>query len=260
MLIGPHCNPSTSPRMDALQAKWTVFQSNYCTTQSLATPKSLPREDIDYPIWFWHASYMASTNPNWAIRTGVGAYLREMLDDAIAMNIKGCVIHAGAMVDRPINHILDGTERFLAEFGLNRDLIAIELPAWRTTLGRDPTPFVERFPWCLDLAHTFAAGCPWDLLHRVVESYPPRVCHINFPGSPFGSGKDVHGWRCNPALHMVSKTMMLRPAHVITDIVTQYDSLIRLLIAKQIPMIVEGSSFPIADKVSEVNFIRSLFE
>jgi endonuclease IV len=50
--------------------------------------------------------------------------------------------------------------------------------------------------WCLDTAHSNAAGVHYEVLKDVLQdpNKRPDILHCNYPGSPFKSGRDRHGW------------------------------------------------------------------
>jgi sugar phosphate isomerase/epimerase len=108
---------------------------------------------------------------------------------------------------------------------------------------------VEGFPyvgWCLDLAHTHAAGVSDSNLQEVMVRCKPLVCHSNFPGSLLGSGRDVHGWRYQWSSHDVK----VSESHCLF-----WDALVRLLFQSKVPLIMEGGSFD-GEMEKELSFMR----
>jgi endonuclease IV len=288
MQIGPHISREAvpdpmNPRLWwslANKANHTAFQTHVFNPGSLSLPENVVKrackhDHSDIPKggeWYFHASYFACAAPNERTAEGTATYLRNALEIAKSFGVKGIVIHTGATAGvRPVAYGVRLFE-FLEKFKLFETLqssgveLAIELGANKSELNREPgflAVMVEAIPalgWCLDTAHCYAAGVSWERVIEVCNKLPPLVCHCNFPGSSFGSGHDVHGWRSAPQTLKVGKQVTMRSHKETQEAMEGYDNLLRLLIGKGVPLIIEGSGFLTSGFQTELDLLKELFD
>lgn len=248
MIIGAHCGKT--PRSEV---QWDCFQTHYGNPKSLNTPLAIyngDREREETPIWFWHAAFVAAARPNWGIRKRCGEYLQEMLSWMGYYKIRAVVLHTGRVVGQTPKEILWGINSFFDEFKLDQEKIAIELGASNCSFNRNPEYLIENYNWCLDLAHTNAAGCNWEQLWSVIEKRQPLVVHCNYPGSAYGSGLDIHGSYCHPKLRK-DKSRYYND----NNVKEYFEETIRRLTC---PLIIEGSGFEGFDLNEEMNKVKGI--
>jgi sugar phosphate isomerase/epimerase len=120
---------------------------------------------------------------------------------------------------------------------------------------------IEPFPelgWCLDTAHSNAAGVSFDQLRQVLKRKPPELCHANYPGSPFGCGRDRHGWR---SWNIVLEGEATEPNSGMTPAMTEeWDNLIRQLHKLNVPLILEGGSFDDGNMKRELDLLQLILK
>jgi hypothetical protein len=241
------------------------------SSKSLSPPWDLAQEwgqQPRDPEWFWHAAYVASANPSRSNAAQNSDYLAFLLEHADKYGIAAIVLHTGATADREIEEVLDTMFEFLNDYSIldllstTKTKIAVELGANVSEFNCAPGVFAEAcrdqpdLGWCLDLAHCNAAGVPWEELREVIKQYPPLVSHVNFPGSAFGSGKDIHGWRSAPKVTKYGPRTKLEE----TVTVSQYDETLHLLALKSVPLIWEGSGLEGSNAQDEFQFISGLLK
>ena len=115
--------------------------------------------------------------------------------------------------------------------------------------------------WCLDTHHAHAAGVPVDEIIDTVNEYKPDVVHLNFPGAPFGSGRDRHGWRSIFDLDLSNRPSneVIQEKHQLTvSQILNWDKLARHLNSLNLPLILEGSSETNSDLTREFQTVRYL--
>lgn len=273
-MIGPRCEWMVKHRRYMEVQGWPVSQTHYGNPQSFSIPAerhALYNEPGESRI-IWHAAFISSVNPAVSSREGCGTYLRQVIQHAAKFRISDIVVHTGAVSGVPIDKVLTGMHGFLSDEGIYSALadaapvrIAVELGASTCGLNLNPSVFAERFKehpsvgYCIDLAHVFAAGCPWRELWAAFSVKEPFVVHANFPGSPFGSSRDIHGWRSKPELEKQGrKGLSIRRQDVLDSLIENFDITIKMLHLRGIPLIVEGSGFPGSTVAVEMELLRSL--
>lgn len=273
-MIGPHVSRTSDHNIQREIARingWGSIQTMFGNNQSFDIPPSMLStytETNFNPLWFYHAPYTASVNPNERSREGCANLIRAMLKYGRKFHIEAIVIHTGGVVGKLVDNVLDGMEDFFENWGVRDALsrgntkIAVEIGASTCGFNLEPYRFAERYHnqigYCLDLAHSPAAGCGWGVLRDTIEKYPPIVAHVNFPGSLFGSSQDIHSWRTKPELVMIKKKICIRDNTAVKNVTKEYDETLHLLHSLNVPMIVEGSSFPGCTIEEEINTIKKI--
>lgn len=274
MLLGPHCEKMAKHRRFMEVNKWPVSQTHYGNPQSFSIPSEMHAhyDEEQENRWIWHAAFISSANPAAASREGCGVYLRNVIVHAMKFRISDIVVHTGPVSGVPIEKVLDGMDRFMTEERIYHTLsdsgvrLAIELGASTCGLNLNPSMFAERFQghpdvgYCIDLAHVYAAGCPWKELWTAIDIQPPFVVHANFPGSPFGSSRDIHGWRTIPHMEKQGKMFSTRADRTVAELIERFDITIKMLHSREIPLIVEGSGFPGSTINVEMDYLRGILD
>lgn len=256
-MIGPHCEKMSKHRRYMESMGYELSQTHFGNPQSFDIPAEMHAHygELGEQRWIWHAAFISSANPAEKSRDGCAVYLREVIKFAEKFRISDIVVHTGAVSGIPVDKVLEGMHRFLSGCGIYEGLdgcgvkLAIELGASTCGLNLNPSVFAERFKehpdvgWCLDLAHAYAAGCTWKELWNAIRIQPPLVCHCNFPGSPFGSSRDIHGWRSVPHLEKQGKMYSTRMGRTVDHLTEHFDITIKMLHEAGVPLIVEGSGF-----------------
>jgi hypothetical protein len=271
-MIGPHCEKMTKQRRYMESMGYPVCQTHFGNPQSFDIPREMHAHygETGTERWVWHAAFIASANPGERSRDGCAVYLREVIKFAEKFRISDIVVHTGTVSGIPVDTVLDGMGRFIRESGIDSGLeatgvqLAIELGASTCGLNLNPQLFAERFKdnlsvgWCLDLAHSYAAGCTWKTLWEAIRIKPPFVCHANFPGSPFGSSRDIHGWRTLPHMEKQGRMSSVRMDRTVAHLVEHFDITIQMLHAAGVPLIVEGSGFSGCSTQIEMGTIQNI--
>jgi hypothetical protein len=271
-MIGPHCEKMAKQRRYMESMGYPVCQTHFGNPQSFDIPREMHAHYAEGgpERWVWHAAFISSANPGEKSRDGCAVYLREVIRLAAKFRISDIVVHTGTVSGVPVERVLEGMERFLREEGIAAELgraktrLAVELGASTCGLNLNPQLFAERFRgdpnigWCLDLAHSYAAGCTWKTLLEAIRIQPPFVCHANFPGSSFGSSRDIHGWRTLPHLEKQGRATAQRMERTIDHLTEHFDMTIRMLHSAGVPLIVEGSQFPGCSTQVEMGTIRDI--
>jgi hypothetical protein len=259
-MIGPHCEKMAKQRRYMESMGYPVCQTHFGNPQSFDIPREMHAHygETGLERWIWHAAFIASANPGERSYDGCAVYLTEVIK------------HTGTVSGVPVDKVLDGMDRFLRDEAIyfylgRRDVrLAIELGASTCGLNLNPQLFAERFKenlsvgWCLDLAHSYAAGCTWKTLWEAIRIKPPFVCHANFPGSPFGSSRDIHGWRTLPYMEKQGKLSSTRMDRTVAHLVEHFDITIKMLHDLGVPLIVEGSGFVGCSTQVEMETIRNI--
>jgi hypothetical protein len=271
-LVGPHCEKMSKHRRYMESMGYAVSQTHFGNPQSFDIPREMHAhyDEAGSERWIWHAAFISSANPGEKSRDGCAVYLREVIKFAEKFRISDIVIHTGAVSGVPVEKVLEGMDQFLLNEGIYHYLrtravkLAIELGASTCGLNLNPQTFAERFKghlsvgWCLDLAHAYAAGCPWKTLWEAIRIQPPLVCHANFPGSPFGSSRDIHGWRSVPHMEKQGKMYSTRMDRTVDHLTEHFDITIKMLHEAGVPLIVEGSGFPGCSTQTEMLTINAI--
>lgn len=257
ILLGPHCEKMAKHRRYMQSMGWQLSQCHFGNPQSFDIPAEMHAHygETGTEQVVWHAAFISSANPAESSRAGCAVYLREVIKFATKFRISDIVVHTGAVSGIPVDRVLAGMERFLSEEGIldalggSKTRLAIELGASTCGLNLNPDLFAERFKgnphvgWCVDLAHVYAAGCTWKTLWEAIRIRPPFVCHANFPGSGFGSSRDIHGWRTLPFMEKKGKMYSTRTDQMVDRLTHEWDLTINMLHESDVPLIVEGSGF-----------------
>lgn len=278
LLLGPHVDNCIVPRLLARGRGWGVFQTHFGNPQSFEIPavRMAPYgEEYEErePVWIWHAAFVSSVNPRLSSREGCAEYLARVCSLGRKFRVASVVVHTGAVSGVPIGTVMEGMSDFLnrlvAATPGDGPTVAVEHGASTCGFNLDPRVFATvwrgspggRVGWCVDLAHVYGAGCPWRILREAIEIYPPAVCHVNFPGSTFGSSRDIHGWRTLPQLvGGPRRSVDSRLDLTVEALVRDWDSIVRLLAGLGVPLIVEGSGFPGCDVFQEIETVRQIIE
>lgn len=277
-MIGLHVNKIDCPhrqRQMARESGLTVFQTMVGSTQSFTIPHDLHRPykiDETEPAWVWHAPYVVTVKPGRKSEAINSDHLAALINNADKFKIRSIVVHSGATVGLDSEEVVDAIYAYLVEYYLldllscSKATLAVEIGASLSEFNANPhlwakaTQNNERLGWCLDLAHVWAAGVTWSKLAEAIEIKPPYVCHANFPGSERASGQDIHGWRCSPAVVQRGKMMGQRTELETMKLVKDYDEILKLLRAKGVPLVLEGSGFESGSHESELACVRDILQ
>jgi hypothetical protein len=164
---------------------------------------------------------------------------------------------------------VEGISEFLSTNNIQEALeradtrLAIELGASVCGTNLNPDVLVkivcrDRIGYCVDLAHTPATGCPGEKWRKLIEEIPPVIAHINFCGADIGSSQDNHGWRTMPEMVKRKRKIVERSMTETTLFTKEHDLMLQLLASKDIPLIVEGSGFPLGNIYLEIEKVREI--
>lgn len=276
MLIGAHTRKNETPDKTRQMVKtlgWSALQTHWGSPRTLKLPDTVAGMDQstykhgEDPVWVFHSAYVAHSTPPQSSRAAAGAYLKKLFKHAATVGSAYVVLHTGGTKEKAREAIIEDMQDFFATYKINEYLqelskgagypikLAIENVAAKYPWNQDlfniantVKPY-SHIGWCLDLAHSWAAGC--DLQHTldVVNTEPPLICHSNFPGSKFGSGLDRHGWRYQP--HNT-------PANPEQLEIDAWDEVIRSLAKQNVILIVEGSGSIEGDMITEVEMLKKI--
>jgi endonuclease IV len=285
--IGPHYQRLTTPQQQrelAVSRNWTAMQTHVWNPQSLTIPDSAVNDacqyslgeilrDVRHAFWSYHAAYVACASPNEKAAEGTARYLLKTIEIAYHHGVEVIVMHTGATSGVSPTVVRDKILHFFDRFHITEVLaeldglvkVAVELGANKSEFNMNPhyvvrlTDLNPHLGWCLDTAHAWAAGITREELAYVFETHPPLVCHANFPGSPWSSGRDVHGWRCDPQALKNGSKIVRRNYEEEDRVVSWYDTIIKLLVQRSVPLIMEGSGFSLPPGANEIETMRQRF-
>lgn len=279
--LGPHTKKQGSPeeqREIARDLNWSAIQTHFGNPRSLRIASAAPKapwskyDPEKDPVWAFHAAYTSSATPKAENEKATANYLGQLLVHAQREGAKYVVVHVGGTKDRTAEEVGDKIKSFLMHSKLPEILAKLNsgdrpvkllventaaLYPFNQNL-RNLTKAIADFPhvgWCLDTAHSNAAGIVWSEVQEVIRESPPDLCHANFPGSPFGCGRDRHGWRTWPDILAGKEESQY--SGMTPDTTRQWDETIRVLAASNVPLILEGGSYD-GDMNAELEFVRSL--
>lgn len=281
--LGVHMSKCPTPelqRKTAREAGYSCFQTHYGNPQSLVLadqingiPVDQFKIDFDWerdPIWVIHAAYLANCTPRDS-RVGhlTAKYLKNLLLQAQKLGASYVVVHTGGTKDKAPELVGSQIRQFLISYGVVDYLEGLSKTGHQVCLAVENVaaayPFnaalfhlmesvkgLSNVGWTLDLAHAWAAGIPFQEIKLLVEGQVnlPLVCHANFPGSKFSSGKDRHGWRYKGYQGQEGSDLDE------TDIAL-WDVVIGCLYKNRVPLILEGSRQE-GTKEEEFGFVSSL--
>lgn len=275
-MIGPHMDRAVTPddqRQIAKDNGYTAMQTHWGNPRTLALNKDgygLAKSTYasNDPFWVFHSAYCAVASPPADKEKATGDYLKLMLQHARRAHAHAVVVHVGGTKEHTAAQVQDRIRTFLLNqnfegffesfqpYGEWPICLLLENVAAAYPFNQSLFNIAEvarqfrQVGWCLDLAHANAAGIPHDQLLEVIDKHCPNVCHCNYPGSPFGSGRDRHGWRY--------RAEEFNKEHGLTQLQQdQWDEVVRLLHRQKVPLILEGSSTP-GSYNEEVRFVRNL--
>jgi len=268
MFIGPHIKKEVTPnatRDKARREGWGCFQTHWQSPRTLRLKEVLVLEDNtpkeDDPIWVIHSAYPASVTPRPEISRPTYNYIVNLTKQAALIGAQYVVIHVGGTKDKEVSQV---------EFTIRNFLTTYKISEWLDQLPRSVTLLIENvaaaYPfnqslkpligivkdydhvgWCLDLHHSWAAGIPYSEIQALAVEDLPDVVHANFPGSEFGSGRDRHGWRSQ---------WRMKP-FTTAEQTSEWDTTLKILNEKEIPLILEGSKYPESNLVEELDYIQN---
>jgi endonuclease IV len=236
----------------------------------LAMTNPDPEKD---PVWSLHAAYTASVTPKEEVEKATANYLGQLLYAAHKAGATFVVVHVGGTKEFSATEVADRMRNFLKKFRLSeiaeklsekRPLkLLVENTAALYPFNQNLINLVEvaldfkGVGWCVDTAHTNAAGIAWDEVRTIVNEFPPDLAHINFPGSPFGCGRDRHGWRTASSLlgGEIEEACNMTPEDI-----AEWEETVRTLYRKGVPLILEGSGWTNSDIYKEIKFVREMLE
>lgn len=279
--LGPHTTRLDSPiqqRAAAIENKWSAYQTHWAnprTIRTASTPKDIPVKDLDPkkdPVWAFHCAYPAFAAPL-KDEKATANYLARVLESSSLVGAQFVVVHVGETSVSSAKEVADRMRNFLRKnrfsditLKLSEKFpvkLVVENVAAKYEFNQSLIHLIEvieEFPgigWCLDTAHSNAAGIPWDEVRTIITEFPPDLAHINFPGSPFGCGRDRHGWRSDPTILAgeINEDCDLTPEDV-----KEWDDTVRLLHKEGVPLILEGSGWRTSDILTEIDFVRNLLQ
>jgi endonuclease IV len=268
MLIGPHTSKIGSPAYQREQAKkqgWSAIQTHAGNPQTYnLNPQSVevyPQFEDDF-LWVVHSCYPAFVVPKEEHVVKNFAYLHKLVEWCHRVKARYAVVHFGATKDKHPEDVKNAADSYLTRY---KDLfdkcvqmgvkILIENVASNQPVNRNLNHLVEivhkrpdALGWCLDFAHSNAAGVPHEQLLSFFEDplFRPNVLHCNYPGSLKGSGRDRHGWFHSDITPIPDSEK------------EDWKKLVRAAARNGIPLIMEGSSEVGGNHVEEVNAIKTL--
>lgn len=275
-MIGMHVNKLDCPhkqRQEARASGLPIFQTMIGSVQSFTIPHDIHRPykiDDQIPGWIWHAPYVVTAKPNAKSEAINSDHLAALINNADKFKIRSIVVHSGATVGLDAEEVIDRIFTYLRDYYLidllesSKVNLAVEIGASCSEFNANPhlwaaaSSIYKKVGWCLDLAHVWAAGVTWTKLAEAIAIRPPFVCHVNFPGSERASGQDIHGWRTSPDDVQRGKLMAKRTASERDKLTSDFDNILRLLRAENVPLIIEGSGFTSGSYQTELNVLRSI--
>jgi len=266
LAYGPHISlaGNADPFEAAAVNGYTAVQTHWGNPRSLkakAAKKKHLRKKSD-PVWVVHACYIAHAAMKPEIAQVTHAHFNTLLREIAKAGAQHYVVHVGGTKDRDPDEIAKGIrETQLAVKDTLEELAKAETPvhflvenvanknAFNENLEKLANVTHEPYwGWCLDLAHSNACGIDWAEVQRVVKVLPPKVAHINYPGSSFGSGLDRHGWRAAPGPTMTGEAT------------AAWDKTICLLRDLGVTLISEGGSNQDSSLDAEVVVVKGILE
>jgi len=272
MPIGPHTKKEDTPnktRQKAIDGKWGCFQTHWGNPRSLRLLIKDIFEDNDPkpddPLWVFHAAYVANMTPKPALGTPNTDYLFRMAKQAAIVGASFVVVHVGGTANKPVEIVESQIRTYLTQYKISEGLeeiaqeqgrevkLLIENVAAFYPFNQSLKPLIgivkdyDHVGWCLDLHHSWAAGIPYSEVQSLAVEDLPNVVHVNYPGSPFGSGRDQHGWR-NKWEHQDFTT---------AEQTIEWDDTLKFLNDKEIPLILEGSKYPESNTCEELEYIQN---
>lgn len=267
ILIGPHTTKQATPNKQREEARnngWGVIQTFSGPPQTLRLDPAKVSSDNDRQrdvLWVVHSSYPAFFVPRKDLEEVNASYMYKLAKWAANASATHLVVHLGATKDQnPKDVIVRGKEYWntqdelkslLAESGVK---LLVENVAANYPMNNDLTNMLELISggseilgWCLDTAHSNAAGIsPEIVMHLITNKQDcPDIVHCNYPGSKFLSGRDIHGWLHNETSPLSQEEK------------DQWKEMVRSFKKKEIPLVLEGGSMD-GDMALEIEAMRSL--
>lgn len=265
--IGPHVSKLDTPNLQRANARengWGIIQTfaGQNRTLTLDPSRVSPDEDGQRDItWVVHSSYPAHFVPSDKAEKSNSAYLLNLAKWCQKAGAQYMVVHLGATKDKIPREVVNNAKAYwkrnsvIHEFLKEHKIkLLIENVAAAYPTNQDLLYTVEivkdspeTLGWCLDTAHSNAAGVQYDILQSIVENphIAPDIIHCNYPGSKFGGGLDRHGW-------------LYQDETVVDAEIKELWKLVVGAAAKgNIPLVVEGGSTP-GVHLAEVEALRML--
>lgn len=250
--IGPHVSKSDTPNIQREEARkqgWGVIQTFAGSPQTFNLDPDRVSGDEDGKrdvIWVVHSAYPCLFVPPERSVTATSSYLLRLAQWCKKAGATYMVVHLGATKDKnPLEvqkQAIQGwmqqkaLHEFLRESGIKL-LIENVAAAYPTNQDLKYTIEITKqtpdiLGWCLDTAHSNAAGVHYDVLQSIVEDpqRKPDIIHCNYPGSKFGCGLDRHGWFYKDETPIEDETKPL------------WKNVVRAAFKSNIPFVVEGGS------------------
>jgi deoxyribonuclease-4 len=246
--IVAHCATQGS---NLIQTHWGSPQ----TLRGIKDPEPYKRvggSAADKPYWVIHAAYVANMTPKDETRKATLAYIKQML--TVASTVKASlVIHVGGTKDQEPVAVRKRIGRFLNEIAqVIQDIpdfwpgakLLIENVAAKYPFNQDLrylTDAIEEFRdftgWCLDTHHAHGAGVDYLELAKIIDNVEtrPDLVHANFPGAPFASGRDRHGW-------FYQQAAAIEQPNITGEQLCLWQQNLLKIAEKGIPMVLEGGS------------------
>jgi len=202
-----HCANQGS---NLIQTHWGSPQ----TLRGIKDPEPYKRvggSAADKPYWAIHAAYVANMTPKDETRKATLSYIKQMME--VASKVKAVVvIHVGGTKDQEPADVQKRIVSFLHEIREEVQTIPdywggakllIENVAAKYAFNQDLRYLIDCLQqfhnfagWCLDTHHAHGAGVDYQEVAKIIDNVEtrPDLVHANFPGAPFASGRDRHGW------------------------------------------------------------------
>jgi len=216
LIVGPHVKKLSTAKLQMEEAQdngWGIIQTfpgnprTYDTVVIGNVPRI--RRDAASPLMVAHCSYPVFFVSKEETRQRCVLYIAALIEWCGWNGYTHIVIHLGMTKGLEASVVIEGAEKFWSENPRIKELLRangvkllienvaaayeanIKLHHLAEFVHRDP----EILGWCLDLAHSNAAGVLYPKIDALLErDLAPSIVHANYPGSPFGSGLDRHGW------------------------------------------------------------------
>jgi endonuclease IV len=273
-LIGPHCGKNDTADLQRANARtegWGAWQTHAGNPKTLnLNPRSASGINSDRStdlIWVVHGAYSALFNPprdRQHVKQATFEYFTNLAEWMRRVSASYAVIHLGGTKDRDPDEVVAqakanwGYQTLLQDFcRLHRIKFLIENVAAKYPTNQDlnyissiPLDFSDTLGWCLDTAHSNAAGVPWENILALLEdpARRPTVIHANYPGSGHGSGRDAHGFYYLDATPVSSSHK------------DGWKRVVRRAYQLGIPLIMEGSGTYEGDTSLEVKAVQTLVQ
>lgn len=268
LIVGPHVKKLSTGKIQMEEAgdhNWGIIQTFPGNPRSsdpviVGGGEKVVRQQ-NSPLMVAHCSYPVFFVSKDETRIKCVRYLLALTEWCHWNGYTHIVVHLGATKGLKAVHVIASAQQFWDENPKLQEklqacgvklLIENVAAAYEANIELNYlAEFVHQYPmvlgWCLDLAHSNAAGVLYPKIDALVErGLGPSVVHANYPGSLFGSGLDRHGW----LYKKFPDNAIIHAAWMRTA---------TKLFKAGLPFVIEGGSTE-GDMVAEVNCYREVFK